>query len=176
MEEPIAIAEENLPEEVDTIQMVSFKLEGELFGVDILMVQEIIKQIPMTAVPDAPDFIAGVINLRGRIIPVIDLRKRLNLKAEHRVPAQDAWTLILNAAGRVTGFIVDQVTRVLRVPVGAIQPTAERVSSSIQSDYLSGVCKAEEQPAMVILDFNRIIAVEEFKRLGAQKRLQINRN
>jgi len=176
MEEPIAIAEENLPEEVDTIQMVSFKLEGELFGVDILMVQEIIKQMPMTVVPDAPDFIAGVINLRGRIIPIIDLRKRLNLKADHQVPIQDAWTLILNAAGRVTGFIVDQVTRVLKVPVDAIQTTAEKVSSSIQSDYLSGVCKVEEQPAMAILDFNRIIAVDEFKRLGAQKRLQVNRN
>lgn len=176
MEEPIAIAEENLPEEVDTVQMVGFKLEGEHFGVDILMVQEIIKQMPMTAVPDAPDFIAGVINLRGRIIPIIDLRKRLNLKTDHQVPIQDAWTLILNAAGRVTGFIVDQVTRVLNVPVNAIQTTAEKVSSGIQSDYLSGVCKVEEQPAMTILDFNRIIAVEEFKRLGAQKRLQINRN
>jgi purine-binding chemotaxis protein CheW len=140
------------------------------------MVQEIIKQMPMTVVPDAPDFIAGVINLRGRIIPIIDLRKRLNLKADHQVPIQDAWTLILNAAGRVTGFIVDQVTRVLKVPVDAIQTTAEKVSSSIQNDYLSGVCKVEEQPAMAILDFNRIIAVEEFKRLGAEKRLQINRN
>ena len=87
MEEPIAIAEEDLPEEVDTIQMVSFMLEGELFGVDILMVQEIIKQMPITAIPDAPDFIAGVINLRGRIIPIIDLRKRLNLKANHQLPA-----------------------------------------------------------------------------------------
>ena len=165
-----------MPEEVDTIQMVGFKLEGELFGVDILMVQEIIKQVPIKAIPDAPDFIAGVINLRGRIIPVIDLRKRLNLKAAHQVPAQDAWTLILNAAGRVTGFIVDQVTRVLKVPVHAIQATAEKVSSSIHSDYLSGICKIEEQPSMAILDFNRIIAVEEFKRLGVQKRLQINRN
>ena len=176
MEEPIAIAEEDLPEEVDTIQMVSFKLEGELFGVDILMVQEIIKQMPITVIPDAPDFIAGVINLRGRIIPIIDLRKRLNLKADHKVPAQDAWTLILNAAGRVTGFIVDQVTHVVKVPVNAVQAAAGKVSSSIQSDYLSGVCKTEEQPAMTILDFNRIIAVEEFKRLGAQKRLQNNRN
>ncbi len=176
MEDPIAIAEGDLPEEVDTIQMVSFKLEGELFGVDILMVQEILKQVPITAIPDAPDFIAGVINLRGRIIPIIDLRKRLNLKADHQVPAQDAWTLILSAAGRVTGFIVDQVARVLKVPVGAIQTTAEKVPSSIQNDYLSGFCKVGEQPAMAILDFNRIIAVEEFKRLGAQKRLQNDRN
>ncbi|MBI5062564.1 MAG: purine-binding chemotaxis protein CheW [Desulfatitalea sp.] len=173
MEEPIAIAEEDLTEEGDTIQMVSFELEGELFGVDILMVQEIIKQMPITVIPDAPDFIAGVINLRGRIVPVIDLRKRLNLKVDNQVPAQDAWTLILNAAGRVTGFIVDQVTRVIKVPVNAIQPPAEKISSSIESDYLSGVCKSEEQPAMTILDFNRIIAVDEFKRLGAQKRLRI---
>jgi purine-binding chemotaxis protein CheW len=176
MEEPISIAEENLSEEVDTIQMVSFELGGLLFGVDILMVQEILKQMPITVIPDAPDFIAGIINLRGHIVPIIDLRKRLKIKADNQVPAQEAWTLILNTAGRVTGFIVDHVARVIKVPVHAIQPPAEKVPSSVQSEYLSGICTSEEQPAMTILDFNRIIAVDEFKRLGAQKRLQIKRN
>lgn len=173
MEEPVAIAEENLPEEGDTIQMVMFELGGDIFGVDILMVQEIIKNLPITVIPDAPDFIAGVINLRGRIVPVIDLRKRLDLKATHHASGQEAWTLIINAAGRVTGFIVDQVTRVIKVPVHAVQPIVEAAAGNIQSDYLSGVCTSEAQPAMAILDFNRIIAVEEFKRLGAQKRLQV---
>ncbi len=172
MEEPIAIAEESLPEEGDTIQMVRFELGDELLGVDILMVQEIIKQMPITVIPDAADFIAGVINLRGRIVPVIDLRKRLNLNSDRQVPAQEAWTLIINAAGRVTGFIVDRVSRVIKVPVTAVQPVDESLPGSIQSEYLSGICRSEEQPTMAILDFNRIIAVEEFKRLGAQKRLQ----
>lgn len=171
MDEPLAISEENLTETGDTIQMVGFRLGGELFGVDILMVQEILKQIPTTRIPDAPDFIAGVINLRGRIIPIIDLRKRLNLMEMDQTIAEEGWTLILNAGGRVTGFIVDHVTRVLKLPVGTIQPPTEKLANALKSDYLSGVCMFEEQP-MAILDFNRIVVVDEFKRLGAQKRLQ----
>jgi purine-binding chemotaxis protein CheW len=171
MDEPLSISEENLTETGDTIQMVGFWLGGELFGVDILTVQEILKQIPITRIPDAPDFIAGIINLRGRVIPIIDLRKRLNLKEVGQSIAEEGWTLILNAAGRVTGFIVDHVTRVLKLPAGTIQPPTETVASALKRDYLSGVCMFEEQP-MAILDFNRIVAVDEFKRLGAQKRLQ----
>jgi len=139
--------------------------------VDILMVQEILKQIPITRIPDSPDFIAGVINLRGRIIPIIDLRKRLNLKEMGQKMAEEGWTLILNAGGRVTGFIVDHVTRVFRLPVGTIQPPTETFANTLESDYLSGVCMFEEQ-TMAILDFSRIVVVDEFKRLGAQKRLQ----
>ena len=77
MNESLAIDKQSEAE--DVIQMVGFVLAGELFGVDILMVQEILKEIPITGIPDSPDFIEGVINLRGNIIPIIDLRKRLNL-------------------------------------------------------------------------------------------------
>ncbi|MFZ1987137.1 MAG: chemotaxis protein CheW [Desulfatitalea sp.] len=171
MDEPLGIVEENLTETGDTIQMVGFRLAGELFGVDILMVQEILKQIPITKIPDSPDFIAGIINLRGRIIPIIDLRKRLYLKETGPAIEEEGWTLILNAGGRVTGFIVDHVTHVIKLPAGTIQPPTEKVASALKSDYLSGVCMLEEQP-MAILDFNRIVVVDEFKRLGAQKRLQ----
>ena len=98
----------------DLVQMVGFVVAGELFGVDILVVQEIIKDINLTAIPDSPDFIKGVINLRGNIIPVIDLAKRLRLNGASRSDGQGGWILVLNVGGRVTGFSVERVTRVIK--------------------------------------------------------------
>lgn len=171
MNETAAIPSENLQEAEDAIQMVGFILAGELFGVDILMVQEIIKQSPITCIPDAPEFIEGVINLRGNIIPIIDLHKRLNLPAAEQESEAPTWTLILNVGGRITGFIVDQVTRVIKVPNSAIQPPPDMVVSVLKSQYISGICKLGEQ-IMAILDFNRILVVDEFKKLSALKRQQ----
>ena len=171
MNEGLAIDQQQSEAE-DLIQMVGFVLAGELFGVDILTVQEIIKESPVTGIPDSPDFIEGVINLRGKIIPIIDLRKRLNLsKPDDEDSRSGTWTIILNVGERVTGFIVDQVTRVIKIPQSAIQPPPEMVLSALKSQYISGVCKLEEQ-LMAILDFNRILVVDEFKKLAALKRQQ----
>ena len=171
MNENLAFSGEKLSETEDVLQMVGFTLAGELFGVDILVVQEIIKGMPITGIPDAPDFIEGVINLRGNIIPVIDLRKRLNLPQEKKEEDRDPWTLILNVGGRTTGFVVDHVTRVIKVPAGAIKPPPEMVLSAHKSQYISGVCKLNEK-LMTVLDFNRILVVDEFKKISAQKRQQ----
>ncbi len=171
MNEGLAIDQQQSEAE-DLIQMVGFFLAGELFGVDILTVQEIIKESPVTGIPDSPDFIEGVINLRGKIIPIIDLRKRLNLsKPDDEDSRSGTWTIILNVGERVTGFIVDQVTRVIKIPQSAIQPPPEMVLSALKSQYISGVCKLDEQ-LMAILDFNRILVVDEFKKLAALKRQQ----
>lgn len=169
MNEGLAIEQQSETE--DLMQMVGFVLAGELFGVDILMVQEIIKESPITEIPDSPDFIEGVINLRGNIIPVIDLRKRLNMSSPEEDGRSGTWTIILNVGDRVTGFIVDQVTRVIKMPRGAIQPPPDMVLSALKSKYISGVCKLGEQ-LMAILDFNRILVVDEFKKIAAMKRRQ----
>jgi purine-binding chemotaxis protein CheW len=171
MNETAAIPSENQQEAEDAIQMVGFILAGELFGVDILMVQEIIRESPITGIPDAPDFIEGVINLRGNIVPIIDLHKRLNLPVAGQDSETPSWTLILDVGGRTTGFIVDQVTRVIMVPNSAIQPPPEMVTSVLKSQYISGICKLGEQ-VMAILDFNRILVIDEFKKLSALKRQQ----
>ncbi len=170
MNESLAIDKQSEAE--DVIQMVGFVLAGEFFGVDILMVQEILKEIPITGIPDSPDFIEGVINLRGNIIPIIDLRKRLNLMPSDKDERSGTWTIILNIGGRVTGVIVDQVTRVLKIPQGAVQPPPEMVISALKSQYISGVCKLD-QKLMAILDFNRILVVDEFKKIAALKRQQV---
>ena len=149
--------------------MVGFMVAGELFGVDILMVQEILKDISITAIPDAPEFIEGVVNLRGNIIPIIDLRRRLKLSGIKQDKPKEIWIIILNVSGRVTGFIVDRVTRVIKLPIDAVKPPPDMVVAGLKSDYISGVCKLEKQ-LLAILDFNRILVVEEFKKLSALKR------
>lgn len=153
----------------DVIQMVGFVVAGELFGVDILMVQEIIKDINITAIPDSPDFIKGVINLRGNIIPVINLAKRLKLADIHGSRREDGWIIVLNVGDRVTGFVVERVTRVIKVQADQIKPPPELVVSGLESDYIRGVCRQDQQ-LLAILDFNRILLVDEFKKLSAMNK------
>jgi purine-binding chemotaxis protein CheW len=150
----------------DAVQMVGFVVAGELFGVDILMVQEIIKDISITAIPDSPDFIRKVINLRGNILPVINLARRLKLDESRRSQSEDGWIVVLNVGGRVTGFSVERVTRVIKVQAEKIKPPPELVVSGLKSDYIRGVCKYDKQ-LLAILDFNRILLVDEFKKLSA---------
>ena len=170
MKETLAKTSSAVAEADDALQLVGFKIAGELFGVDILMVKEIIKDTLITAIPDAPDFIKGVINLRGNIIPIIDLRKRLKLSGDQRESGGEAWVVILEISSRVTGFIVDHVTRVIKVPLQSVQPPPEMVSSGLESDYISGVCKLDEGKLLAILDFNRILVVDEFKKISQLKR------
>ncbi len=170
MDQTLTRNEESVSEADDILQMIGFVVADELFCVDILMVQEIIKDTSITAIPDAPDFIMGIINLRGSIIPVIDLSKRLSLSRADQSAAPGGWILILKIGGRVTGFIVDRVTRVLKVPEGAVKPPPEMGVSGLKNQYVSGVCKQDER-LMAILDFNRILSVDEFKKIGSLKRL-----
>ncbi len=149
-------------------QLVGFIIGEELFGVDILKVQEIIKETPITPIPDSPEFIEGVINLRGNIIPVIDLRKRLKLLQQEK--AGPSWIIILNINGRVTGFIVDSVTQVLKVQADKILPPPEIVAAGLKNQYITGVCKIDER-MLILLDFNRILLVEEFKKLNELKQV-----
>lgn len=149
-------------EKEQLLQLVGFTIGKEQFGVDILMVQEIIRAAPITAVPNSPDFVEGVINLRGNIIPVIELRKRLNLYQEDT--GEDTWILILDIDGRVTGFIVDSVSKVLKILESSIEPPPDVVVAGLKSQYIRGVCDTGEN-LLILLDFNRILLVEELQHL-----------
>ncbi|CAK8718445.1 MAG: purine-binding chemotaxis protein CheW [Candidatus Electrothrix sp. AW2] len=150
-------------EKEQLMQLVGFTIGNEQFGVDILMVQEIIRSAPITSVPNSPDFIEGVINLRGNIIPVIELRKRLNLFREETA-SKDAWILILDINSRVTGFIVDSVTRVLKIMENTIEPPPEVVVAGLANQYIRGVCDIGEG-LLIMLDFNSILLADELKQL-----------
>ncbi len=147
------------------MQLVGFTIGEEQFGVDILMVQEIIRSAPITSVPNSPDFIEGVINLRGNIIPVIELRKRLNLFREDTA-SKDTWILILEINSRVTGFIVDSVTRVLKIMENTIEPPPEVVVAGLANQYIRGVCDIGEG-LLILLDFNSILMADELRQLKA---------
>jgi len=149
-------------EKEQILQLVGFTIDDEQFGVDILMVQEIIRAAPITPVPNSPDFVEGVINLRGDIIPVIDLRKRLNLYREET--DTDTWILILDIDGKVTGFIVDSVSKVLKVLESSIEPPPDLVVAGLESQYIHGVCDIGDK-LLIFLNFNRILLVEELHNL-----------
>lgn len=155
----------NREEKEQLMQLVGFTIGKEQFGVDILMVQEIIRSAPITSVPNSPDFIEGVINLRGNIIPVIELRKRLSLYRKDSA-AKDAWILILDIGGRVTGFIVDSVTKVMKIMESTIEPPPDVVMAGLANRYIKGVCDIGGS-LLILLDFNRILMADELQQLSS---------
>jgi len=145
------------------MQLVGFEVGKEIFGVDILMVREIIRSAPITAVPNSPEFVEGVINLRGDIIPVIDLRKRLNLYTDEM---QDKnWILILEVEGSVTGFVVDRVDDVMKIDQNNIEAAPEIVLAGLESQYIRGVCEVGDKRLMILLNFDSILLANEIKQL-----------
>lgn len=150
-------------EDEGMLQLVGFNIASEQFGVDILMVQEIIRSAKVTAVPNSPEFVEGVINLRGNIIPVVDLRKRLYLYTEG-ADSKRPWVLILNISDRVVGFIVDEVTHVIKMSDDSVQPPPDIVISGLESQYIQGVCKVDDS-LLVILNFSRVLFSDEYNML-----------
>jgi purine-binding chemotaxis protein CheW len=123
------------------LQLVVFGVGKELYVVGIEAVHEIVRVPDVTQVPDAPEFFEGVINLRGRIIPVIDLRKRLRLAQVERT--KSARVLITEHGGRIVGLVVDSVAEVLKLMPEAIEEPPQMISS-IGVEYITGVAKVKE--------------------------------
>ncbi|TAK31151.1 MAG: chemotaxis protein CheW [Chloroflexota bacterium] len=138
------------------LQLVSFSLDEEVFGIEILHVQEIIRMVGVTYVPNAPPFVKGVINLRGRIIPVIALRERLGFPPTE--PTKHTRILVVELSSRVIGFVVDAVSEVLRVPTETIED-APTMASTVDAAYIVGVVKLPDK-LMILLDLERLVAHE----------------
>ena len=140
----------------DQLQLVSFVLAGEEFAVDILAVQEINRMMDLTRVPQSPPEVEGVINLRGKIIPVVDLRKRFGMPAVERT--EQTRIVVVEINKRVLGFLVDRVNEVLRIDRGIVEP-APRMACSIESEFIAGVGKLEDR-LLILLDLNKLFAAE----------------
>ncbi|MEK7453113.1 MAG: chemotaxis protein CheW [Patescibacteria group bacterium] len=119
------------------IQLMVFVLDNEEYVVPITDLKEIIKIPDITPIPNAPEFIKGLLNLRGKIVVVVDLERRFHLVRENKTPSQHI--IIVEAGENTFGIIVDEVAEVLRIPITSIQPTPSLVSSKIHSEYLKGV-------------------------------------
>jgi purine-binding chemotaxis protein CheW len=137
----------------ELLQLVSFKIGNEEFGVDILNVQEINKMTQITKLPNAPEYVEGVINLRGRIIPVIDIRTRMHL--DKKQYDKDTRIIVVEISRIVIGFIVDAVSEVLRIPASITEAPPEIVGS-VNSDFIKAVGKLEDR-LIILLNLEKII-------------------
>jgi purine-binding chemotaxis protein CheW len=154
-------AKKNNNENSELLQLVSFKIGTEEFGVDILNVQEIIKIVQITKVPNSPVFVEGVINLRGKVIPVIDLRTRLGLqKLEHD---KDTRIIVVELSKSTIGFIVDAVNEVLRIPVSITEAPPEIVAG-VDSEFIKSVGKLDDR-LLILIDLNKILLQDEAKQI-----------
>lgn len=137
------------------VQLVVFKLGREEYGVSILQVQEIKRITEITRVPHSPDYIKGVMNLRGSVLPVIDLKKRLNLPPQDYT--DDTRIIIIKVEEITVGMIVDAVSEVTTINQNSIEPP-QAVVGGIAADYLSGVGKLENR-LLILLNADAIIGV-----------------
>jgi purine-binding chemotaxis protein CheW len=144
------------------IQVVGFRIGRETFGVPISMVREIVRVPEITSVPNAPDYIEGVINLRGRIIPVLDLRKRFGAKSAE--PNKKNRIVVVELGARAIGLIVNSASEVLRIPPSEIEEP-HSVFQEGELDFITGVGKLKGRLVM-LLDLNRILQRGELRGLA----------
>ncbi|SBV93340.1 Chemotaxis protein CheW [uncultured delta proteobacterium] len=146
----------------ELLQLVTFSIGEEEFGVDILKVQEIIRTMEITKVPRAQDFVEGVINLRGKVIPIIDLRRRFGFASK----PHDKHTriIVIEINNMIVGFVVDSVSEVLRIPAATVEPPPP-VVAGVESEYISGVGKLEDR-LLILLDLDKLLSGEDMEALS----------
>ena len=141
----------------ELLQLVSFKIGDEEFGVDILKVQEINRMLEVTGVPGAPEFVDGVINLRGKVIPVIPLRRRFGM--ERKENDKNTRIIVVELEGKIVGFVVDGVKEVLRIP-RSITEAPPPIVAGIRAGYIRAVGRLQDR-LLILLDLERLLSGEE---------------
>jgi purine-binding chemotaxis protein CheW len=139
-------------------EFLTFRLGAEEYGIDILRVQEIRSYEPPTRIANAPAFIKGVVNLRGTIVPIVDLRVKLGC-AKVEI---DAFTvvIVLNVKGRVVGAVVDSVSDVLQLAGDAIKPAPEMAAASVDTSYITGIGSVAER-MLILVDIEALMSSDE---------------
>lgn len=169
----------------DDLHLVTFRVGTELFGVPISAVQEIVRVPAITRIPQTPTFVEGVINLRGRIITVVDMHKRLdhqftgtviNAAGGDEETAQGARDrksriLVVEAGGRLVGVIVDEVAEVLKLGEDRIE-SAPQMVSRIDNQYIKGVGKLEDD-LLILIDIEKILTADEIAALDEMQHQQV---
>lgn len=137
-------------------RMAAFRVGGEEYVVDIMRVREIIRPMPVTPVRMGPRFVEGVINLRGSVVPLIDMRRRFDLPAEDHPQRK---IIVMSVEGRVVGMMVDGVTEVVRVPRSDIRPAPE-LFTEVQAPFFMGICEYRGR-TLVLLNVKNVVASED---------------
>ena len=138
-------------------QVVVFDLNEEAHGVDISQVREIIPMEEITRVPRAPEFVEGVINLRGKVNPVVDLRARFSMPSTERT--DEHGIVVVDVDGQDIGMVVDAVTEVSRTPSDSIEPPSSVITTD-DSEYLTGIVKTDDK-LIILLDIAKVISESE---------------
>ena len=145
----------------EVVQVVSFRLGNEEYGVDIAQVQEIIRMVEVTHVPRAPHFMEGVINLRGQLIPIIDLRTRFGMP---RIKSTKSTRIVVTDIGnKRVGIVVDSVSEVLNIPIEHVEDAPEMIAG-VGTEYIQGVGKVNDR-LIIMLDLTMVITGDEKQQL-----------
>lgn len=143
----------------ELIQLVSFMLAEEEYGVEVLKVREIIRIPSITKMPNTPEHIEGIINLRGKVIPIISLRNRFSLSESDN--SNQTRIIIMDVGGGLTGFIVDGVSEVIRIRSSEIQPPPTiATSGGFRQEFITGVINHADR-LLIIMDVDRMFSDDE---------------
>lgn len=144
-------------------QLVSFSIFNEEYGVEVLKVREIIRMTDITHMPNTPPYVEGVINLRGKVIPIMSMRRRFGM-AETESDKQTR-IIVMDAGGNLTGFIVDSVAEVIRISSGEIQPPPSMASGGIEQEFVVGVVNRPDR-LLILLDPDKMLSQTERQFVG----------
>lgn len=142
----------------ELIQLVSFNLGAEEYAVEVLKVREIIRMTAITHIPNTPPSVEGIINLRGKVIPIISLRNRFSMPGTE--DDQHTRIMVMDIAGKLMGFIVDGVSEVIRISNSEIQPPPSIAAGGMDQDFICGVIKHGEQ-LLLMLQLDRMFSSDE---------------
>ncbi len=153
----------DIPKDVKTtadgeLQLVAFNSGSEEFGVEIMNVQEIIRMTNITKIPQAPEYIRGIINLRGRIIVVINLNVIMGMGSKEQT--ENTRIIVANIGETVMGFVVDSVSEVIRLQEKNVEPAPAVIASKIGTEYVLGVGKLDNR-LLILLNLNKILGANE---------------
>jgi len=143
-------------------QLVVFSIGNESYGVDVEAVESIIKMQEITKLPHAPEFVEGVTNLRGSVVPILDLRRRFGLAPEEAT--RDTRIMIVNMNENHVGMVVDAVTQVVRISAESIEPPPQ-MAMTVNSAFIRGIAKLDDM-LIILLDLRKVLTLEEQERLS----------
>jgi len=155
--EELSVADKAHTSSGPLLQLVSFRLGDEHFGVEILKVREINRMLEITKVPHSPDFVEGVINLRGTLIPMIDLRKRFGLKTKDH--DRQTRVVVAQVDGNTFGFVVDAISGISKIPASTVE-AAPPIVAGVDAEYIQGVSKFGDR-LLILLDLEKIFSAGE---------------
>lgn len=157
------MAEDKQDTENEVLQCVTFDLNGETYALDVMRVQEVLRVGEISPVPGAPDYVLGIINLRGKVVTVIDARLRLGLSDAENTDLSRI--IVLEAAGQDVGILVDGVAEVVQIRRSEIDPSPS-VGNEEAARYIEGVASREKE-LIIVVDVDKLLSEEEWAELAA---------